>query len=265
MRITYLVFWGIIGMMKRWCEAIYEQTNGLIDRGHKVKILVLNIGRPPVQYHFKAEIIQVERFDGMIPVSDIIVACFGGAGLAACQVIKEIPFYMIHFEEGNLINHPGYKGICENSYRLPLNLLCSSKGVKELLEKRFHRRVHLVHDSTNPVLLEDLFSRALKVYSKRPPQNWHPWEKVLMLSPDDPWAHYRYGLDLQEMGAVERAKEELKRAIELEPNFILANKDFGKLLVSLGEYKAGIEHLKMTKEKLLRTKKTNTFKEAQSI
>lgn len=249
MRITYLVFWNILKIIKEGVKRIYEQTNGLMERGHDVRIVALREGEPQEQYPFKAEIMNVERFGGMIPVSDIIIACFGGSALPACQVIKELPFYLIQCIEGNLTNHLRYKEICEASYRLPLNLICISRDLKDLIEKGFYRKVHLIPDETDSDWLENLFDKALKIHSQRQPQDWHPWEKVLMLSPDDPWAHYQYGIDLQRMGNLEGAKKEFKKTIELKPDFILAYKELGRLLIELGDHKEAITYLKMAKRR----------------
>lgn len=416
MRITYLTTWGRINGGLR---VICEHTNRLIEKGHDVKILTLKEERPD-WYPFKAKIIKVPQFEGWIPVSDIIVAGFGGAALAACTVIKEIPFYLIQAYEPALYADSEYRRVCEASYQLPLNLLTVSSWLQDLLRNEYLRQAEVVPNGvdlgqfkpTPPILkgqnkkvlmmysdaqikgcmdglkaftlvrdrfpdlelvmfgstpppktdfpvtffhrpsqdrlasiyssaaifistsieegfglpqleamacrvpvittdskgvreyaidgktalvvpaqdpkalaeaiirlleddslkekiaeagfekarefgwektidrLEELFNKAMEIYSERPPQDWHPWEKVLMLSPTDTWAHYAFGLELKKIGDLERAKLELKKAIELNPDFVFAYRDLGKLLSDLGDYKNALHYLKIAKEKL---------------
>lgn len=418
MRIAYLVTWGKVNGGLR---VICEQTNGLIERGYEVKILTLK-EEVPDWYPFKAEIIKTPQFEGRIPVSDITVACFGGAALPACMVIKEIPFYLIQAYEPGLYPDSEYRRACETSYQLPLNLLCVSSWLQDLFGDKFLRQTHIVPNGidldqfkpTPPLLkgpnkkilmmysdaqikgcldgisafrlvrerfpeaelvmfgdtpppemdfpvtffhkssqdelagiyssgdifistsleegfglpqleamacrvpvvttdskgmreyavdgktalvvppqnperlaesiirllendslrkkiaqaglekareftwdmaidwLEELFGRAIQIYSERPPQNWHPWEKVLMLNSDDVWAHYAFGLELEKIGNMERAKEEFEKTIELNPDLPFAYRDLGKLLSEMGDSHKALKYLKIAKEKLNR-------------
>lgn len=416
MKISYLVTWGA---MNGGLRVICEQTNRLIERGHQVKILTLKEEKPD-WYPFKAEIITLPQFEGRIPVSDITVASFGGAALPACTVIKEIPFYLIQAYEPGLYADSEYKRVCEASYQLPLNLLCVSSWLEELLGDRFLRQAYIISNGVDldqfkpapPILkgtnrrilmmysdvqikgcldgisafglardrfpeielimfgdtppprmnfpvtffhrpsqnelsgiyssgdifistsieegfglpqleamacgvpvvttdskgmrgyaidgrtalvvppqnperlaeaiirllendslrsgiaraglekaqefsweksvdrLEELFNKAMEIYSKRPPQDWHPWEKVLMMTPNDTWAHYAFGIELQRMGNMERAKEEYEKAIELNPDFPFVYRDLGKLLSEMGNSKKALYYLKIAKEKI---------------
>jgi glycosyltransferase involved in cell wall biosynthesis len=415
MKITYLVTWGAINGGLR---VVCEQTNRLIERGHKVKILTLKKEKPD-WYPFKAEIINVPTFEGRIPVSDIIVACFSGAALPASTVIKEIPFYLVQAYEPGLYPDSEYREICKGSYQLPLNLLCVAGWLKDLMEDRFFRKSHIIPNGVNleefrpippllktkckrilmmysdvevkgpldglkalglvkrecpevevmvfgetpppklgfPVIffhkpskdrlagiyssadvflsssieegfgmpqleamacgvavvttdskgmreyaidgktalvvptknpealahatirllenepmrkeiaragyekaksftwersidgLEQLFLKALQIHSAREPQDWSSWEKVIMLNPDDCFAHYAFGVELKKIGKLREAKREFETAIQLNPDFLFAYREMGKLLSEMGNNKEAIEYLRRAKER----------------
>jgi glycosyltransferase involved in cell wall biosynthesis len=93
-------------------------------------------------------------------------------------------------------------------------------------------------------LLEGIFHRAIKECGQKLTNRTSPWEKVLMVSPKDPWAHYSWGVELFKNGKLDQAHSEFEEAIKLSPNFPLAYRDLGRLLYSKGDHVKAIINLK---------------------
>ncbi|HAV43262.1 TPA: hypothetical protein DCX15_04530 [bacterium] len=414
MKITYLVTWGTLNGGLR---VICEQTNRLIERGHEVKIFTLKETIPD-WYPFKAKIITVPQFERGTLTSDITVACFAGAALAASRVPKGIPFYSIQAYEPRLYEDTEYRKVCNASYQLPLNLLCISNWLQELLRDKYlrraykisigvdskqfkpvspllkspHKKILMVFSSVQikgcldgimafrllkerfpelelvmfgnepppkvgfsitffyqpseeelagiysssdifistsleegfglpqleamacgvPVIttdskgvreyaidgktalivppqdptklaqaiiqlleddslreriaqagfnkaqefgweravgqLEEVFNEAKDIYTQWSSRHSSPWERVLMLTPDDPWAHYALGVELKEMGEIKRAEEEFRKVIEIIPGFVFAYRELGELFSKEGNYQKAFYYLKKAKE-----------------
>lgn len=414
MKITYLVTWGTLNGGLR---VICEQTNRLIERGHEVKILTLK-EESPDWYPFRAEITTVPQFEGRIPVSDITVACFAGAALAASRTTEGVPFYFIQAYEPRLYGDTEYRKICDASYQLPLNLLCVSSWLQKLLKDKYLRKSYKIPNGVNfkqfrpvppllksphkktlmafssvqikgcldgimafrlvkerfpelelvmfgsepppkvdfsmiffhqpseeelagiysssdifistsleegfglpqleamacgvPVIttdskgvreyaidgktalivppqdptklaqaiiqlleddplreriaqagfnkaqefgwemavgqLEEVFNETKDIYTQWSSRHSPSWERVLMLTPDDPWAHYALGIELKEMEEIKRAEEEFRKVIEITPNFAFAYKELGELFSKEGNYQKAFYYLKKAKE-----------------
>jgi tetratricopeptide (TPR) repeat protein len=102
--------------------------------------------------------------------------------------------------------------------------------------------------------LEELFYKAANGYLKKPPAKWNNWEKVLLVSPGDAWAHYNLGLLRYREGKAEEAKWEFEEAIRLNPNFPNPYKSLSELYMNCGDITKAQEKLRkwhqLSKKKL---------------
>lgn len=413
MRILYLIaFEGIAGGHK----VIFEQVNRLIDRGHEVIVLSLLKDTHPTWFPLKTKVLY---FDGKVPEVDIMVATSSATAIVADRIKKGIPFYFIQGYEVSFSDTPNYIIQCEDSYRLPLNILVHSNWLKDLFKDKYNRQSHLMSigidlDHFRPIDMDQLRNKKiLMIYSSHPikgsrigleafrliksgypdvelvmfglepppkldfsfayfqnpsqteiprlysscsifilpstmeglslppleamackravvvtdclgtreyardgktalvvpPRNperlseavirlleddqlrrrlaenghkearrfsWYKainqlekifnkahreylknlqgrsqWEKVIAISPDDVWAHYCYGLELYGQRDLEGAQREFGEAIRLNPNFPLAYKELGKLLLAKGDQNGALVNLKKAHELLL--------------
>jgi glycosyltransferase involved in cell wall biosynthesis len=85
--------------------------------------------------------------------------------------------------------------------------------------------------------LIEVFQKAIQAYYKKPPDEWSDWEKVLLVSPKDCWAHYKFGVELKDRGDLKRAEEELEEAIRLDPNFTPAYRELEEIFTTSKERK----------------------------
>jgi tetratricopeptide (TPR) repeat protein len=66
------------------------------------------------------------------------------------------------------------------------------------------------------------------------------YDKSLNMSPDRPEVHYNLSLVLDKQGKPEAAKDHLRKALRLWPNFTLARSDLGMLLTEAGQFEDAI-------------------------
>lgn len=76
-------------------------------------------------------------------------------------------------------------------------------------------------------------------------QTFARWTAV---APDSAQAHFFYAESLANSGELERAREELKQAVQLDPNYLLARVGEIKMIASLGEKERALEALAKVKQ-----------------
>jgi glycosyltransferase involved in cell wall biosynthesis len=131
-------------------RVLYEVANGLVERGHLVKILT-PLGGEPKWFDLKAEIGKIPRvFDGLeeikrkIPRSDILIASSNTEANITWIAGQGIPFYYIQCYETTFVGGKEEQMRIEETYRMPLNLICHSEWIKNLLWARFKRGARVV-------------------------------------------------------------------------------------------------------------------------
>jgi len=165
MKITYLVPGvHLCGGIK----IVFSQVNGLIEKGHQVQVL------SPVKsqdwFPLKANIKKVKDFKN-IPDSDIVIATYNPTAFAAARIKEGIPFYLVQGYETPFESDPFLQKRAEASYLLPLNIICVSTYLKQLLFNKFRRMSQVV---PNGISLERPSSkskeqlRILMLYSSFP-------------------------------------------------------------------------------------------------
>jgi tetratricopeptide (TPR) repeat protein len=102
--------------------------------------------------------------------------------------------------------------------------------------------------------LEILFSRAEKIYKRKAPQEWSPWEKVTSISQGDVWAHFKLGVSLYKLSRLEEAKKEFEFVIGENYKHPDAYKYLGKTLAKLGNLRGALLNLRKAKELLMKSR-----------
>jgi len=74
------------------------------------------------------------------------------------------------------------------------------------------------------------------------------FEAALLRQPDYPPLRYRFAEALLRQGADDRAVESFRKAIELDPNFAMAQRGLGQALVGLDQLDEAIAHLERARE-----------------
>ena len=165
MKIAYLVPGvHICGGIK----IVFSQVNGLIEKGHQVQVL------SPVKdqdwFPLKAGIKEVKDFKN-IPDSDIVVATYNPTAFAAARIKEGIPFYLVQGYETPFESDPLLQKRAEASYLLPLNIICVSTYLKQLLFNKFRRKAEVVPNGISlerPSFKSKEHLRILMLYSSLP-------------------------------------------------------------------------------------------------
>jgi glycosyltransferase involved in cell wall biosynthesis len=173
MKITYLIVnAGISGGNRR----IFGQINRFVARGHKVRVFSIE-GLQPKWFDLKTEIQRlpsnfssIEELERIVCPTDILIAGSYDLSFLVSKVRHCIPFYFVLHYETLFGEDQEFKKKCDASYHLPLNLICVSSWLKELLWRKFHRQSHRM-----------LTGVDLDVFKPRKPSIFRSREKKLMM------------------------------------------------------------------------------------
>jgi glycosyltransferase involved in cell wall biosynthesis len=127
-------------------KVIFEVANGLVERGHTVKII-----SPQTQDWFplKAELIPcgaTQKFIDFIPECDVVTAtyCWTAYYVDAVKGRKGIPaYYCQHYEPLFFVDAQS-KNEARRTYQLPLNLVANSPWLQAMLKETENRESTLV-------------------------------------------------------------------------------------------------------------------------
>jgi glycosyltransferase involved in cell wall biosynthesis len=161
MKITYLMINADVVCGGN--RTVFGQINGLIERGHDVRVLALYGNKPFIP--LKTEVINVPQFEGMIPQSDIVVAAFNIRALPFYHPKREIPFYLCLIYESLYSENSKHEELCDILYKAPMNLLCNSTWTQKVFKKKIHRHAYYVPDGIDVDLFkpkERLFNNDTK-------------------------------------------------------------------------------------------------------
>jgi glycosyltransferase involved in cell wall biosynthesis len=146
MRITYLMINADVVCGGN--RTVFGQVNGLIERGHDVRVLSLYGNKPFIP--LKTKVINVPHFKDTVPSSDIVVAAFNVRALPLYHPKNEIPFHLVLvYETLYWPEDPSHQRICDLLYLSPINLLCNSKTLQELFKERLHRYAYWIPHGVN--------------------------------------------------------------------------------------------------------------------
>jgi hypothetical protein len=109
-----------------------------------------------------------------------------------------------------------------------IRLLKDESLRKRIAEKGYEKAKEFTWERSIDAL-EDTFKRVEELKRKRSLDKMGRWEKVVATSPDDPWAHYQFGIELYKKGRRGDAETEFKRAARLDPSFTLPQEAFSLL------------------------------------
>jgi glycosyltransferase involved in cell wall biosynthesis len=93
-------------------------------------------------------------------------------------------------------------------------------------------------------LLEEIFFEAKQVSDSLKDDRLSLWERIVRISPGDPWAHYQFGRSLIEVGDIERAKEEFELAISLNRKFPAPYRELAMIYKREGDPRRSLFFLK---------------------
>lgn len=96
--------------------------------------------------------------------------------------------------------------------------------------------------------LETLFLEAKESCDGKERRDWLAWEKALLLCPDDPYANYMLGVALLKRGQIRKAKEKLKQTVSCSPDFDLPYYKLGQLYFEQKDYYQARQNLEKALE-----------------
>jgi glycosyltransferase involved in cell wall biosynthesis len=115
--------------------------------------------------------------------------------------------------------------------------LLKDEKLRERIACEGYRRAQDFHHEKVVDRLIEVFQKATQAYCKKPTDEWSDWEKVLLVSPQDPWAHYKLGVELKNRGDLKRAEKEFEEAIKWAPSFTPAYRELEEILTTSRERK----------------------------
>jgi Glycosyltransferase len=133
---------------------IFEQANGLSERGHEV--LLYSHSPKPSWIQCKSNFFLVHHdfnLSSVIPSCDIVIAGYWDLVLEALKVNAPLRYYYAQGDNDLLeydICSPGLKTAIQTAYSIPLRLITVSDSMKQTIQHKFGRKAIKVPNALSP-------------------------------------------------------------------------------------------------------------------